>query len=124
MAWTRRYKLNFFFASINNRINQNHVTKLVFDSEIILQSRQEIEEEIIVFYKRLLGSDASELPGIHPQVMASDHVLTTEQQLHLQFLITREEATYALKDINDLKAPGCDGFNAYFLKKSMVLHWN
>lgn len=65
-----------------------------------------------------MGSNASELLGIHPQVMESGLVLTREQQLHLQAPITREEITYALEDINDLKSLGCDDFNAYFQEKA------
>ncbi|XP_059309968.1 uncharacterized protein LOC132061119 [Lycium ferocissimum] len=56
----------FFFASMKSRICQNHITRLVAKNGIIRQTRQEIEVEIIDFYKQLLGSNAKELPVIQP----------------------------------------------------------
>lgn len=108
----------FFFASMKNRISQNHINILISDDGVTLTTKQDVEDEFIGFYKRLLGTNASELPDIHPKVMACRPVLTRKQQLKLQAPITRDEINQALKDTNDLKEPGCDGFNAYFFKKS------
>jgi len=50
--------------------------------------------------------------------MSNGHILNREQQLHLIAPIAEEEVLLALKDIVDLKAPGYDGFNALFFKKT------
>ncbi|XP_070017113.1 uncharacterized protein LOC142172447 [Nicotiana tabacum] len=73
------------------RYSQNKIKSLIRDNGEMVQTKQEIEEEVLGFYKKLLGSSARNLPGINPM---------------------------ALLGINDNKAPGCDGFNALFFKKA------
>lgn len=50
--------------------------------------------------------------------MQSGKVVTRDQQLKLIRPITKEEVNEAVKGIGDQKAPGCDGFNAFFYKRT------
>lgn len=50
--------------------------------------------------------------------MKDGEVLNRNQQLLLVKPVSEEEVVDALKGINDLKAPGCDGFNELFFKKA------
>lgn len=70
------------------------------------------------YYKKLLGSRADSLPTINPNDMRMGAVLNREQQLQLIKQVSKEEIWEAMKDISDLKAPGYDGLNAIFFKKS------
>lgn len=59
----------YFFANITSRYSQNKIKSLIRDNGEMVQTKQEIEEEVLGFYKKLLGSSARNLPGINPMVM-------------------------------------------------------
>lgn len=108
----------FFFANMKNRISQNRIKSLINANGILIQGQDEINAEITNYYKGLLGAVADQFPSINPLVMREGKTLERHHQLLLITPITRNEVSRALKDIDDLKAPGCDGYNAYFFKKA------
>nr|XP_009628486.1 uncharacterized protein LOC104118828 [Nicotiana tomentosiformis] len=108
----------FFFVNIKNRISQNKIKRVINVDGILLQDQEAITEEITNFYKTLLGSAAEQLPAINPLVIREGMILNMQQQLSLIAPVTREEVTKALWSIDDLNAPGCDGYNAHFFKKA------
>nr|XP_009800378.1 PREDICTED: uncharacterized protein LOC104246284 [Nicotiana sylvestris] len=103
---------------MKNRISHNKIRSFKTNDGEIIQSREAIEEEVVGFYKGLLGSSADTIPAIHLDIMKEENVLDRRQQLKLTEPVTVEEIHNALKGIEDLKAPGCDGFNIKFFKKS------
>ncbi|XP_019244246.1 PREDICTED: uncharacterized protein LOC109224116 [Nicotiana attenuata] len=114
----------YFFAIMKRRYSQNKVKSLIRANGEMVQTKQEIEEEVLGFYKQLLGSSAGNLPGINPMVMRDGDLVNRQQQLHLVKDVSKEEVFQALLGINDNKAPGCDGFNAlYILQEGMVCDW-
>ncbi|XP_019252821.1 PREDICTED: uncharacterized protein LOC109231629 [Nicotiana attenuata] len=102
---------------MKNRCSQNKIRRLIKGNGSIVQTREDIEEEVTGFYQQLFGSSASELPAINPTIMRDGPMMNRQQQLQLIAEITKEEIYQALKGISDNKAPGCDGFNALFFKK-------
>lgn len=82
-----------------------------------MQTDKAINEEIIRFYKHLLGSNANSLPAINPTVVKDEPCLTRDMQLPLIELVSWLKVQDALEDIDDQMAPGCDGFNALFFKR-------
>lgn len=104
---------------MKNRSAHNHIKRLVNQcGDAVVQTEEGITEEITRFYKNLLGSAANELPVINLTIMAAGPVLNRTDQEQLIKPITRDEIYKALTDIDDLKAPGCDGFNACFFKNA------
>ncbi|XP_009798086.1 uncharacterized protein [Nicotiana sylvestris] len=110
----------YFHACVKNRQARNHIGRLMDNTGKLLQSAKEVEEEILSFYKKLLGTAASTLPIVDLDVMQNGHTLNKQQQMQLIKPITKEEVQKALQGIDDSKAPGCDGYNSHFFKKT----WN
>ncbi|XP_019259124.1 PREDICTED: uncharacterized protein LOC109237286 [Nicotiana attenuata] len=108
----------YFFAQMKNRSNLNGIQILTNDMGDQLVLEEDIEAEIMGYYKKLLGSRADNLPAINLNDMKMGAILNREQQLQLIKQVSKEEIWEAMKDISDLKAPGYDGLNAVFFKKS------
>ncbi|XP_070056687.1 uncharacterized protein [Nicotiana tomentosiformis] len=97
---------------------RNKIKNLIRSNEEVIQTKQEIEEKVIGFYKQLLGSATGRLPAINLVIMRDGPLVNRQQQLQLVKAISKEEIYKALLGISDSKAPGCDGFNALFFKKA------
>ncbi|XP_019242136.1 PREDICTED: uncharacterized protein LOC109222212 [Nicotiana attenuata] len=62
---------------------RNHIGRLMDNTGQLLQSANEVEEEILSFYKKLLGTAASTLPIVDPNVMQNGYTLNRQQQMQL-----------------------------------------
>ncbi|XP_019262090.1 PREDICTED: uncharacterized protein LOC109239938 [Nicotiana attenuata] len=91
---------------------------LMVEESIASKNLEYSEEEIQKFYKGFLGQVAHQLPVVQQDIMQSGKVVTRDQQLKLIRPITKEEVNGAIKGIGDQKAPRCDGFNAFFYKRT------
>nr|XP_009609757.1 uncharacterized protein LOC104103545 [Nicotiana tomentosiformis] len=109
---------SYFHACMKNRQAKNHIGRLINSVEQILQSVNEVEEDILSFYKKLLGTRTSQSPVVIPEIMQSGYMLSRQQKLQLIKPVTREDVKKAVLDIDDNKAPTCDGYNSYFFKKT------
>lgn len=108
----------YFYACMKNMTAHNQIRRLNTTDGNIAQTEKEVEIEVVKFYQKLLGAAADILPTIQLDVLDEGHKLTRDQQLKLIELVSREEVYNAVEDIDDQKAPGCDGFNSHFFKKS------
>lgn len=99
-----------------NRNSQNKIQNLIRSNGTVTQTKQEVEDEIMGFYKQLLGSAAGKLPTINLAIMREGPLINRQQQRQLIAYVSKEEIHRALMGISDNKAPGCDGFNALFSK--------
>ena len=87
----------------------------------ILTSPETIKEEIVTFYKTLLGSCAPSLTALDLATIRAGPVLSLNTRASLIQPVTIEEINRALHEIDDNKAPGIDGFNALFFKRCGTL---
>ncbi|KAH0698753.1 hypothetical protein KY284_012968 [Solanum tuberosum] len=108
----------YFFANMKNRVAQNTITCLMTSEGIKAQTQEAIELEVNTFYKDLLRKAAQNIPSVSTTVMKNGNTLNREQQIQLATKVTMEEMIIALQGINYMKAPGYDGFNAYFFKRA------
>lgn len=83
-----------------------------------LTTEQETKEEILKYYKGLLGITAPAISRFDPQIMKKRPVLNIDKQRCLILPMSKEEVWQALNNIDDTKAPGCDGYNSVFFKKA------
>lgn len=91
----------FFYATLKSKITHNKINSLQSIDGFLLQSKEAIKEEILIFYKNLLSFVADWQPTINPSIMKEGYILTREQQLQLLELVSREEVNAALCGIND-----------------------
>ncbi|XP_075104573.1 uncharacterized protein LOC142178608 [Nicotiana tabacum] len=108
----------YCFAHTKNMSSLNGIHALTNDVGVQLHMEEDIEAEILDYYKQLLRSNAPAIPVIDPNVMQRGAVLKRDQQVQLIQPVTRQEIWKALQYINDLKTPGYYGLNAAFFKKS------
>lgn len=108
----------YFSAIMKERRQRKVITELVYGFGDKITDQQQIQAEIINFYKSLMGSIVSQLPTVNKQVMKNGPVLNHMQQINLCAEVTDQEFYEGLCAIGDNKAPGVDGYNALFFKKS------
>ncbi|XP_019251330.1 PREDICTED: uncharacterized protein LOC109230268 [Nicotiana attenuata] len=68
-----------------------------------------------------MGSRSVHLPAVNKEIMKMGFVLTHSQQVNLCAEVTEQEIFETLNAIGDDKAPGFDGYNALFFKRSWTL---
>ncbi|KAH0717607.1 hypothetical protein KY285_013638 [Solanum tuberosum] len=69
----------YFHVSLKNIIARNKILSLTTADGRMVNNSNDIEEEIIEFYKQLLGSCATHLPAVNPMVMRDGPVLDRNQ---------------------------------------------
>lgn len=114
---------SYFFANLKNRTAYSEIKKLQLSNGNWSDSEDEIKDEIIGFYTKLLGTTAPQLPAINQDICALGNALNRGQQMSLIQPVTPDAVLEALKGIEDLKAPGGDGFTACFFLKSLASCW-
>lgn len=77
-------------------------------------------DEVRNFYVNLMGTAAESLPMVDRAVIAHGHTLLNHHQHQLCCEVTDQEVELALFNMNSEKAPGIDGYNAYFFKKGLA----
>ncbi|XP_019265288.1 PREDICTED: uncharacterized protein LOC109242864 [Nicotiana attenuata] len=103
---------------MKGRVAQNQIKFLTDENGRLINNLEGIEQEIVGFYRGLLGRSTNSILAINPSIMRKGPGLTRSQQLQLIVPFTNEDAMKALQGIGDSKAPSGDGFNAYFYKKT------
>ena len=69
------------------------------------------------FYKSLLGSTATSIPGVDITIMRASKQVSVDVSNSFVSPVAIDEINYALNCIDDSKAPSIDGFNSLFFKK-------
>ncbi|KAG5585150.1 hypothetical protein H5410_045584 [Solanum commersonii] len=108
----------YFVATMKNKTASNYIKKLQLADGSWTTNDDQVEVEIVEFCKNLLGNTTDYLPAINRDICTSEAVLDRSQKMQLITPILPEEVVEALKGIDDHKAPGGDGLNAYFFKRA------
>ena len=107
----------FFFAAMKARKAKNKIAQIQNDQGETLTKAEEIQGEVVGFFKGLLGKSSNEIPGIDIQLMRRGKQLSRQACDALTTRVTTEEIDAALFSIDDGKAHGIDGFNSLFFKR-------
>ncbi|XP_060212045.1 uncharacterized protein LOC132639621 [Lycium barbarum] len=108
----------YFSVVITEKQHRKQITTLTSLTGLQLVDNDDIKTEIVQFYQGLMGTAAASLPAVNKLIMRNGPVLTPAQQQSLCADVTEVEIWEGLKDIGDEKAPGVDGYNALFFKRT------
>nr|XP_009614125.1 uncharacterized protein LOC104107108 [Nicotiana tomentosiformis] len=109
-----------FSALIKERTQRKQITELTSLSNKKLSEPKEIKEEIVIFYKGLMGSAAHTLPAVNKITMRKGPTISHQQRIRLCANVTEQEIYEGLSSIGNDKSPAVDGYNAYFFKKAQA----
>lgn len=84
----------------------------------ISSEQNDIEVEVMEFYKNLMGKASQNLTHTDVTAMRRGEQLSIDQRKFLIIQFTNKEIQAALQGIGDLKSPGVDGFGSKFFKAS------
>ncbi|XP_058783262.1 uncharacterized protein LOC131657933 [Vicia villosa] len=109
---------SFFHTVVREKNKQNNMVSLTSLTGVELSKKEDIAEEIIGFYKSLVGTAAHTLQGIDLPCLMRGNTLSRKGALSLIQPFSEQEVWDALSGIGNTKAPGMDGFNSFFFKES------
>ncbi|CAK8540218.1 unnamed protein product [Lathyrus sativus] len=107
---------SYFHASLKARQRQDQLDRLEDDNGKILTHQNEIEIEIVNYYKNLVGTSNNNLANIDIEAKRKGPQLNVMQREILIAPITEEEILKSLKGLKYNSAPGLDGYNAKLYK--------
>ncbi|GAV91932.1 hypothetical protein CFOL_v3_35317, partial [Cephalotus follicularis] len=104
----------FFHIVVKVRQSKNHFVKIQNEQGLWLETKQEIAQDGIDYFKNLLGHQGRQLHQVtdYPKRLSADH------ENILGSPVTRHEVEKAFYSLNPNKAPAPDGYNGYFCVKA------
>ena len=104
---------------VKQRLNRNKMVSLCREDGSSLCGQVQVAKEAVSHFQQILSSErATPYPGKHVVEQHINKCLNSEQILDLGKDVTCEEISAAFHSIHPNKAPGLDGFNGYFFKKT------
>lgn len=106
----------FFHKKINQRTNQNNITKLIDEERIEHIGEHQVGQLVATYYTNLFNDrDNATLNSEVLNEVCGDR-LSTSQIQSLTAPVTREDIREVFMGLNSHKALGPDGFNGHFFK--------
>lgn len=109
---------HFFFHAMKERYLQDSIEILHDENGAKLITTNDIQQKVMRFYKGLMGTTALQLPSVDVAMLRAGIQVSSTDATALIQPITSHEIEAALWSIDEVKAPGIDGFNILFFKKA------
>ena len=118
IAWLHEgdSNIHFFHCVVKERCKKNRIDALVDNCRDFMIDPEAIRTSITQFYQNLLGKAIDSLKGIDLQAMLIGPQHTMSQAQDLIKPISKADIDNALKDIDESKSSGLDGFSSHFFK--------
>lgn len=113
-AWLKEEDKNtkYFHACTTQRIFRNAIDCIMDEQGRVWESKEEVEQVFVNYYKNLFTSEAQTDPAICLEELECR--VSTEMNEVLMRSFSIEEVATTLKQMSPHKAPGLDGFLAGF----------
>ena len=108
-------KVSKYFCNLEKRHYVSKTMSHIREDGIVITDSLEIANKVNSFYQKLYEKKEVENCGIRELVSEVPH-LNERDMKELEGEITYEEASNVLKNMNNSKSPGSDGFSAEFFK--------
>ncbi|XP_020266575.1 uncharacterized protein LOC109842073 [Asparagus officinalis] len=108
---------SFYHSAIKAKRHLNRVMVLYNDAGCRLTDGDEITQELISFYKKLMGTTIKTASPVR-DIITNGPCLDQAQARNLSSPVTKEEIKNAVFSMGDDKAPGPDGFSMAFYKSA------
>ena len=107
-----------YFCGLENRnFTQKAMCFIEKSSGEIISDSDQITQEVKQFYENLYASRESDIKSRTVDELDLDHPeLSDEERDNLEGNISIEELTHSVKNLNNGKSPGSDGYTAEFYK--------
>lgn len=106
-----------FHEAVRKRQRSNKIHMLLDDRGVMVTDQERITKIIVEYYKDLLGKAPTSIP-LNQDVLNLGPKLDPAWHDRLVMEVSEGEIKQALWNIGDMKAPGLDGYNAYFFKRA------
>lgn len=119
--WGREGDMNsaLYHVSIRNRRRQNRILSVVKEDGTREHDPEEITNIFLQYYMSHLGECLRDRIGIKKSAIQQGKILNDEQRRSLELIFTDKEIQEAVFEIPGIKAPGPDGYGAYFFSGYM-----
>ncbi|XP_058761495.1 uncharacterized protein LOC131634890 [Vicia villosa] len=120
ITWLRLSDENnaYFHATVKAKHKMQCIKMLKKEDGSYATDHEDIKDEVMQFYTKLMGTRAGRLKMIDVEAMRYGKQFTPEHGAILTRDVTEDAIWKALQGIGDSKAPGLDGYGAKFFKTS------
>ncbi|KAK3189470.1 hypothetical protein Dsin_029031 [Dipteronia sinensis] len=109
---------SYFFKAINGRQNQNKILSIMGEDGSLIEGDVSVKNEVIRDFQKILGCSVPSLNRTGTlQTIIHNHISNDQADL-MSRGVTNEEIRDVCFSLHPNKAPGPDGFNAHFFKKT------
>ncbi|KAK3218487.1 hypothetical protein Dsin_012457 [Dipteronia sinensis] len=109
---------SYFFKAINGRRNKSKIHSITGDDGSLIEGDIPIKNEAIRHFQNILGCSMPVRHGIGTLSNIIDNVISNDQADSMDRDVTNDEILEVCFSVHPNKAPGPDGFNAHFFKKT------
>ena len=119
VLWIKEAKRNtkFFHRSTIANKNHNRISSIKNENGYIVQSHEEIDAVLVKHFRDIAKENFSgREPFIKDLIKHIPKLVSKEDNYNLNRPVTEKEVSEVLKEMQNGKAPGLDGFNVDFFK--------
>ncbi|CAL0333248.1 unnamed protein product [Lupinus luteus] len=107
---------SFFHATVKDKSRQKEIIKLTTSEGNTVYTQEEIKNEVMTFYKNLIGTNSNIRTGVNLIALRKGKCLNRNMSNSLTQKVMEKEVWTALNNIGDNKVPGIGGYNSHFFK--------